>query len=62
LKGISRDVVFGAPDLPQEPSWPRRGIITILAGLTAGLLLLIFVILRRAWAWISPGRQATFSP
>lgn len=62
LRGVSRDVVFGAPDLPQEPSWPRRGIITILAGLTAGLLLLIFVILRRAWTWIAPGRQATFSP
>lgn len=47
LKGVSRDVVFGAPDLPEEPSWPKRGIITVLAAFTAGLLLLVFVILRR---------------
>lgn len=47
LNGMSRDVIFGAPDLPEEPSWPRRGIITVLAASTAGLLLLVFVILRR---------------
>jgi hypothetical protein len=57
LKGVSRDVVFGAPDLPEEPSWPRRGIITVLAAFTAGLLLLVFVILRRfARAWVSSRR------
>jgi hypothetical protein len=49
LKGLSRDVVFGTPDLPEEPSWPKRGIITLLAGFTAGLLLLMFVIFRRFW-------------
>jgi hypothetical protein len=47
LKGVSRDVIFAAPDLPEEPSWPKRGIITILATFAAGLLLLMFVILRR---------------
>lgn len=47
LKGMSRDVIFGAPDLPEEPTWPKRGIITILAGFVTGLLLLMFVILRR---------------
>jgi hypothetical protein len=47
LNGVSRDVVFGPPDLPEEPSWPKRGIITILAASVAGLLLLMFVILRR---------------
>jgi hypothetical protein len=57
LNGTSRDVVFGPPDLPEEPSWPRRGIITVLAALTAGLLLLMFVILRHfGRAWISPSR------
>jgi hypothetical protein len=60
LKGVSRDVVFGAPDLPEEPSWPRRGIITVLAAFTAGLLLLVFVILRRFGpAWSSAARRAT---
>jgi hypothetical protein len=47
LNGVSRDVLFGAPDLPEEPSWPKRGIITLLAASVTGLLLLMFVILRR---------------
>jgi hypothetical protein len=46
LNGVSRDVIFGAPDLPEEPSWPKRGIITLLAMAVTGLLLLTFVILR----------------
>jgi uncharacterized protein involved in exopolysaccharide biosynthesis len=49
LNGLSHDVVFGPPDLPQEPSWPRKATITILAVLVATLLLLVFVILRRFW-------------
>ena len=47
MNGLSHDVVFGSPDLPEEPSWPKKGIITILAGFVTGLLLLMFVILRR---------------
>jgi uncharacterized protein involved in exopolysaccharide biosynthesis len=47
LNGISRDVIFGAPDLPEEPSWPRRGMITVLAVTVTALLLLLFVIVRR---------------
>jgi hypothetical protein len=47
LNGISHDVVFAAPNLPEEPSWPKKGMIAILAGLVAELLLLMFVILRR---------------
>jgi uncharacterized protein involved in exopolysaccharide biosynthesis len=49
LNGISPDVIFGPPDLPSEPSWPRKGIITILAVVVSTLLLLVFVILRRFW-------------
>jgi hypothetical protein len=49
LNGKTRDVIFGKPDLPEEPSWPRRGMITILAGFLAALLLLIFVLMRRFW-------------
>lgn len=55
LNGISRDVIFGQPDLPEEPSWPRRGIIAGLAGFTTGLLLLIFVIVRRRF-WSAPSQ------
>lgn len=49
LNGLSSDVVFGPPDLPEQPSWPRKGIITILAIVVSTLLLLVFVILRRFW-------------
>ncbi|MGH9695304.1 MAG: hypothetical protein ACRD5Z_14235, partial [Bryobacteraceae bacterium] len=49
LNGLSSDVVFGPPDLPGEPSWPRKGIITILTVVVSTLLLLVFVILRRFW-------------
>jgi hypothetical protein len=49
LNGLSPDVVFGPPDLPSQPSWPRKAIITILAVLVSTLLLLVFVILRRFW-------------
>jgi uncharacterized protein involved in exopolysaccharide biosynthesis len=47
LNGVSHDRVFSASDLPEEPSWPKKGMITILAGFASGLLLLMFVILRR---------------
>ena len=47
LNGVPRDVVFSAPDLPEVPSWPKKGIISILAGFIAEMLLLMFVILRR---------------
>jgi uncharacterized protein involved in exopolysaccharide biosynthesis len=49
LNGLSSDVVFGPPDLPDEPSWPKKAIITILAVTVSTLLLLVFVILRRFW-------------
>jgi uncharacterized protein involved in exopolysaccharide biosynthesis len=46
LNGLSSDVVFGPPDLPSQPSWPKKATITILAVLVSTLLLLVFVILR----------------
>jgi uncharacterized protein involved in exopolysaccharide biosynthesis len=49
LNGLSSDVVFGHPNLPVEPSWPKKAIITILAAVVSALLLLVFVILRRFW-------------
>ena len=49
LDGVSHDVIFTAPDLPEEPSWPKRGIITVLATFAAGLLGLTFLIAR--WMW-----------
>jgi LPS O-antigen subunit length determinant protein (WzzB/FepE family) len=48
LNGVSTDVVFGPPDLPTVPSWPKKAIITILAVVVSALLFLVFVILRRS--------------
>ncbi len=44
---VSREMVFSPPDLPAVPSWPNKGMIAVLAGFVAEILLLIFVILRR---------------
>jgi uncharacterized protein involved in exopolysaccharide biosynthesis len=46
MRGISRAVVFSEPSLPQEPSWPKRAIVSILAAFAAGLIAVIFVLLR----------------
>jgi uncharacterized protein involved in exopolysaccharide biosynthesis len=50
LNGLSSDVVFGQPDLPQAPSWPKKGYITILAMVVTTLLLLALAILRGSWS------------
>lgn len=47
LMDVSRETFFSAPDLPTVPSWPNKGVITVLAGFVAEMLLLIFVISRR---------------
>jgi hypothetical protein len=47
LNGVSRDAIFGNPDLPQEAIWPRRGLITVLTIVVTELLLFLFVVLRR---------------
>lgn len=47
LKGLSHDVIFGASSLPDRPSWPKRGVIVISTIVATGLLLLVFVFLRR---------------
>ena len=47
LNGVSRDVIFGKPDLPQEASWPNRGVIVILTVIATGFLLLIITLLHR---------------
>jgi hypothetical protein len=60
LNGISRDVLFGPPDLPEEPSWPNWKIVIPVTYFVTALLLLMFVILRH----FSAGRELapSFSP
>lgn len=45
---VSREMVFSVPDLPGVPSWPKKGVITVLAGFATALLLLMLVILHRS--------------
>lgn len=49
LLGVSEDVVFWPPDLPEEPVWPQRSLIAALSAIGVGLLMLAFVALRDAW-------------
>lgn len=47
LNGVSRDVLFGLSDLPEEPSWPDWKIVVPVTYFVTALLLLMFVILRQ---------------
>lgn len=49
LKGLSKDVIKQSPTLPTEKIAPKKGLITIIAGMLAGFVLLIFVFVRQAW-------------
>jgi hypothetical protein len=52
LAGVPRDVIISAPNLPIEPSWPKKGVIAVLAGLAAIPVLLTLVLLGR---FVAPG-------
>ena len=54
LNGVSRDVLFGSPDLPEEQSWPDWKMVTAVTYFVAVLLLLMFVILRHFSAGRDP--------
>ena len=44
--GVSRNVVVSEPSLPEQPVWPNKLAISILTAFAAGLLALVFVLLR----------------
>jgi uncharacterized protein involved in exopolysaccharide biosynthesis len=46
LYGVSRNVVASEPSLPKEPSWPKKSVISILTAFVAGMLALVFVLMR----------------
>lgn len=49
LLGVTEDVVFGPPDLPEEPDPSRRSLIAALSAIGGGLLMLAFLALRAGW-------------
>jgi uncharacterized protein involved in exopolysaccharide biosynthesis len=49
LLGVSEDIVFWPPDLPEEPVWPQRSLIALLSAIGGGLLMLAFALLRDGW-------------
>ena len=49
LQGLSRDVVVQPPTLPTEHVSPKKSLIAILAALAVGLVLLLWVFVRKSW-------------
>ena len=49
LLGVTDDVVFGRPDLPEEPISSRRGSIALASAIGGGLLTLAFILLYAVW-------------
>ncbi len=49
LQGLSRDVVLQSPTLPTEPVAPKKSLITALATLGGGVVLLLWAYLRQVW-------------
>ena len=49
LQGYSREVVKQPPTLPTEAVAPKKALIAVLATLGSGLLLLVGLLIRRAW-------------
>lgn len=54
LLGVSEDVIFSPPGLPEESVSPRRGLIAVLSAVGGGLLMLAFFMLRAAWSRWGP--------
>lgn len=50
LLGVSEDVIFSPPDLPEEPDSSRRGLIAVISAIGGGLLMFAFVVLRAGWS------------
>ncbi len=49
LQGLPADSVLVPPTLPQQPAKPKRALITVLSGLVAGFVLLLWVFVRQSW-------------
>jgi hypothetical protein len=54
LLGVSEDVVFSPPGLPEESVSSRRGLTAVLWAVGGGLLTLVLVVLRAAWSRWAP--------
>lgn len=49
LEGLSDAQLVQLPTLPENPSYPKKGLIAIGATLAAGLVLLIFIFMRQSF-------------
>lgn len=49
LNGLTQENLIQHPSLPKKPAAPRKGLLAVLAALGAGALLLLFVLMRKAW-------------
>jgi len=48
LKGFGSETILQQPSLPEKPSSPKKSQVTIIAGILAGFILLVFTFLRAA--------------
>jgi len=58
LLGTSRDVIVVPPTLPEEPSFPRKGIIGILTGIVTLFVVLVAILIKGA-VQLAKGDAAT---
>jgi uncharacterized protein involved in exopolysaccharide biosynthesis len=49
LEGLTSSNVLQAPTLPNRPEKPKKAMIAVLAALTYGIALLLFIFWRQAW-------------
>lgn len=49
LLGVTEDVIFGRPELPEEPVSSRRALTAVLSAIGGGLLMFAFLVLRAVW-------------
>jgi LPS O-antigen subunit length determinant protein (WzzB/FepE family) len=48
LKGFGSETILQQPSLPEKPSSPKKSQVTIIAGILAGFILLVFTFFRAA--------------
>lgn len=59
LQGLSRDVVKQAPTLPTEPGSQKKSLVAVLAALSSGFALLLWIFMRQAWRNAAQDPEAT---
>jgi len=60
MQGLTSEDLLQSPTLPRKPVAPKKGLIAVLSAFGAGLLLLVFVLMKQFWITsntVEPHRQ-----